>query len=133
LNLEQTKEISNLCKDIISESGVECVSVINKRGRVIESEFKTTTLFKNLTSPELEMLYMQRALQTSMIRELNYRHGTWKYTITEREFGIELIMPISDEILYVMVEPTANISCLLQKLKTTLANYHSENKMIIFS
>jgi hypothetical protein len=131
LNLEQTEEISKLCKDIIFESGVECVTVINKRGRVIESESKMNDLFKNLTSSELEMLYMQRTLQTSMIKELNCRHGMWKYTITERQFGIEIIMPISDGILYVMVEPTADVSYFLQRFKIILANYHSENRMII--
>lgn len=123
LNLEQTLEISGLCKSILQiDKGVICVSVINKRGRIIESESRAEDLLRCLSKTEIEMLYMQRALQTSMIRELDRKHGGWNCTVTERDFVTEVILPLGEGLVFVMLDSGAKTDCFMQTLKQTIVS-----------
>ena len=74
LKLERSLEISTLCQKIISlHSQILCVSAVNKNGRIIDSKLRDDSSTTNLSGQELEMLYMQRTLQTSMNKEFDKR------------------------------------------------------------
>lgn len=114
VSLERTEEISFLCKNLLSIEKIICASVVNNRGKIIESEFKNNML--NLSDTELEMLYMQRALQTSMIKELDCKLGRWSYTITDRDFIMEIVIPFDDGMIFIAAESGIKIHNLIPQI-----------------
>lgn len=113
---DQALEISYLCKSIMSiDKRIICVSVVSNRGKIIDSEFRTNMF--NLSAVELEMLYMQRTLQSSMIREFDCRLGRWGYTVTDRDFITEIIIPLDDGTIFVAVESSIKTHELVPKLQ----------------
>jgi len=124
LSLEQSLHVSKLCKNmLLVDKSIICISVVNKRGRIIESEFRAGGLLWDLSDMELEMLYMQRALQTSMIKELDGKHGCWNCTVTERDFVTEVLLPFCDGLIFVMLESGPVSRDLVAKLRRTVEEH----------
>ena len=116
-NLERSLECNSFCKSIQEASKhVHLVSLINKSGRVIETKLRDDSLISSLDHKDFEMLFMQRTLQTSMIREHNDRLGMFNYTITIREPLSEIILPFYDGIILVIVDSNIKMKNFTQKL-----------------
>ncbi len=129
LSFEQTKPFSKLCKDIIStDDKIAFVSIINKNGRLIESECGSSSTIENLSSNELEMLFMQRTLQTSMIRDLDDKLGKFNIALIHRESFTECVFTFYGGVILVILrscdennETIRKVSDLIGKIKTYTA------------
>jgi hypothetical protein len=72
LSFEQSKLVSKFCKDVLLlDDQVVFVSVISRHGRQIDSVSRGDSPFNDLTKHELEQVYMQRMLQTQMIKDFD--------------------------------------------------------------
>lgn len=126
LSFEQTKPFSKLCKDIVSiDSKIAFVSIINKNGRLIESECGSSNTIENLSSNELEMLFMQRTLQTSMIRDLDDKLSKFNIALIHRESFTECVFTFYGGVMLVILdsydennEIIKRISDLISKIKS---------------
>jgi hypothetical protein len=133
LSLEQSLEISKLCEVIISlNPGIHVVSVVNKNGRILNTKLRNDSTTKNLTSQETEMLCMQRVLQMSMNKELDAKLGSLNYTISYRNFMLELIFPLLNGIIFVGADSEIYIQKLIKKISEAINNYKfdSQHKFI---
>ena len=86
LTLERSMQLDNLCELILeSNERIHLVVVIDQKGRVIESKMRDDRVTKNLTDQKKEMLFMECALQLSMIRDFDDEFGKLQYTYSTRE------------------------------------------------
>lgn len=109
LSFEQTKPFSQLCKDIISiDNKIAFVSIINKNGRLIESEYSSNDIIENLSSSELEMLFIQRTLQTSMMQDLDYKLSRFNIALIQRESFTECVFSFYGGVILVILNSTEN-------------------------
>ena len=108
---------SELCKAVLlMNKDIHFVAVINKNGRITESEFSNDSEY--LSSNELEMIAMQRSLQTSMIREFDQKLSQFNQTITMRKHTVEFVTPLGEDILFVI----SNIGVDVKHLSTALSS-----------
>src|SRR3970282_689161 len=104
-NLEQNLELTRLCQDILaSNDRIYVLSTINKNGKSTESRFRNDRIIKNLTPQEIEMLYMQRTLQSSLTKEFDDVLGPLDFITIQRETLLEFIFPFSSGIILVMAD-----------------------------
>lgn len=69
-------QLDNLCELILeSNERIHLVVVIDQKGRVIENKMRDDRVTKNLTDQKREMLFMECALQLSMIRDFDDEFG----------------------------------------------------------
>jgi hypothetical protein len=83
------------------------VAIINKRGRILEIQRREK--FSCLGDKELEMLFMQRTLQTTMIKESDDKLGVFAYTLTKRERFYEYTMQIDDWMLLMIIDSISSL------------------------
>lgn len=104
-NLEQSLELTKLCQDILaSNDRIYFVSTINKNGKYTESKFRNDRIIRNLTSHEIEMLYMQRTFQSSLAKEFDSVLGPLDFITIQRETLLEFIFPFSNGVVLVMAD-----------------------------
>jgi hypothetical protein len=73
---------------------VNLVAIINKNGRIIDSEFNNSGNLNHISTQELEMITMQRSLQTAMIKEFDNKLSFFKNTITLRDSLVEFVIQV---------------------------------------
>ena len=104
-NLERSLELTRLCQDILaSNDRIYFVTAINKNGRPTESKFRNERIITKLKSQEIEMLYMQRSLQSSLTKEFDDLLGPLDSITIQRETLFEFIFPLSNGIVLVMAD-----------------------------
>ena len=127
LNLEQCKEIRKLCQTIISTSSqIHFTSVINKNGRLIESTLCNDSIITKLSPQELEMLCMQRTLQTSMGGEIDAKLGSITHTITERDSFLEIIIPFQYGIIIIISGREFQRNTMVEKILKIIKKFTSD-------
>jgi hypothetical protein len=116
-SLEQSLSVRKVCNRIIELiPGVHFVSVINKNGKMIDTKLSNDSNSKNLTQHELEMLYMQRVLQTCMNKELEKKLGSLCYTVSGRDSMLEFIFPIKSEIIFIAAKNDLSIQDTIKQI-----------------
>jgi hypothetical protein len=126
--------MSKLCQVIISlNPGIHFVSVVNKNGRIIDTKLRNDSTTRNLTAEEIEMLVMQRVLQTSMNKELDEKLGSLNYTISCRASMLEVIFPFFNGIIFIGTESEIYIQKLIKKILEAINDYkfNSEHKLTL--
>jgi hypothetical protein len=104
-NLERSLELTRLCQDIlVSNDRIYFVTVINKNGRPTESKFRNERIITKFKSQEIEMLYMQRTLQSSLTKEFDDLLGPLDFITIQRETLLEFLFPLSNGIVLVMAD-----------------------------
>jgi len=104
-NLERSLELTRLCQDILSSNDrIYFVTVINKNGRPTESKFRNERIITKFKSQEIEMLYMQRTLQSSLTKEFDDLLGPLDFITIQRETLLEFLFPLSNGIVLVMAD-----------------------------
>lgn len=105
LSFEQIKMVSQFCKDVISDNpNVVFICAINKNGRIIDMEKKNDSILSLLSKHESEILFMQRILQISMMRDLDEKLGKLGMAIMEREYFTECLFPFHDGAVLVLFD-----------------------------
>jgi len=129
-NLERDLEISKMCQDILSmHTKIHCSSFINKNGRIIESRFRDDGDRINLTEQELEMLYMQCKLQSSMNEEFDGKLGSLNYTLICRESTLDFIFPFYDGVIFVNMDKDIPIHDMSDKILKLITRFQSRSTM----
>lgn len=97
LSFEQIKMISGFCKNVIAQDEyVLFIYAINKNGRIIDMEKRDDSVLSALSKHESEIVFMQRILQVSMIRDLDEKLGKLSIAILERQYFTECLIPFYD-------------------------------------
>ena len=99
-----------------SNERIDFVAIIDQKGRVIENKIRDDRVIKNLTEQKREMLFMESALQLSMIKDINDEFGAMKYTYSTREKISFFLFLINDYAVIVISEPNENPSLLATKV-----------------
>ncbi len=97
LSFEQIQIISGFCKNVIAQDEhVLFICAINKNGRIIDMEKRDDSVLSALSKHESEIIFMQRILQVSMIRDLDEKLGKLSIAILERQYFTECLIPFYD-------------------------------------
>lgn len=122
LSFEQTKPFSKLCKDIILlNDKISFVSIINKNGRLVESECSSDGIIENLSRNELEMLFIQRTLQTSMMRDLDDKLGKFNIALIQRESFTECVFSFYGGVVLVILDSYAENNAIIKRILELLS------------
>ena len=117
---------SELCKTIcLMNKDVNLVAIINKNGRIIDSEFNNSGNLNHISTQELEMIIIQRSLQTALIKEFDNKLSFFKNTITLRDSLVEFVYPLDDGILLVISKTNVDIKQLSDRLFSLISRFHS--------
>ena len=104
-DLEQNLELTRLCQDILaSNDRIYFVSTINRNGKSTESKFRNDRIIKKMNLNEIEMLYMQRLLQSSLNKEFDDILGPLDFITIQRETLLEFVFPFSNGVVLVMAD-----------------------------
>jgi len=123
LNTQQSLDLSELCETIMSvDSCLMFVASVNNLGRITESKFRSDKFLSNLTGEELEMMFMQCALQASMIKDFDCKLGPFKYATIERESITIFLFPFYDRIILLASEPNIHLRSLAEKISDIIIN-----------
>jgi hypothetical protein len=127
LSFEQSKLVSKFCKDVLLlDDQVVFVSVISRHGRQIDSVSRGNSSFNDLTKHELEQVYMQRMLQTQMIKDFDDKLSKISVAILERESCIEGIFPFYDGVLLVVFNSHPQILDSVKKTSKSINEFNFE-------
>jgi len=127
LSFEQSKLVSKFCKDVLLlDDQVVFVSVISRHGRQIDSIVRGDSSFNDLTKHELEQVYMQRMLQTQMIKDFDDKLSKLTVAILERESCIEGIFPFYDGVLLVVFNSHPQILDSVKKISKSINEFNFE-------
>jgi hypothetical protein len=132
LSFEQIKTVSKFCKEILSQNKrAMFVCALNKNGRVIDMEKKDDSVLSTLSKHESEIVFMQRILQASMMKDLDEKLGKLRFATIEREYFTEYLFPFHDGAILVFfdssdtrnsaVEISLSIQKLNEKIKPSVA------------
>jgi hypothetical protein len=123
LSFEQIRLVSEFCRDVISQNKhVMFVCALNKNGRVIDMEKKDDSVLSTLSKHESEIVFMQRILQASMMKDLDEKLGKLRFATIEREYFTEYLFPFHDGAILVFFDSAdtrdfaVEISSLIKKL-----------------
>ncbi|HXW01793.1 MAG TPA: hypothetical protein VD828_00270 [Candidatus Nitrosotenuis sp.] len=127
LSFEQTKIVSKFCRDVLLlDDQTVFVSVISRHGRQIDSAIRGASLFSDLPKHELEQVYLQRMLQTQMIKDFDDKLSKLSVAIIEREFYIEGIFPFYDGMLLVVFNSHTQILESIKKISKSISEFNFE-------
>lgn len=130
LKLEDAVRFSDFCKKLIEfDSNVALVAIINKKGRILELQVKEH-FSSQLDDKELEMLFMQRVLQTTMIKESDDKLGTFNYTLTKRKKFYEYTAEFGDGMILVIIDSVLSLSDIIAIIDSINQKSFLEFKLI---
>lgn len=123
-SLKRALTRSELCKTIcLISNDINLVAILNKNGRIIDSKFNNSENLNHISVQELEMITMQRTLQTTMIKEFDNKLSFFRNTITLRKSLVEFVYPLDDEILLVISKADIDIKQLSDKLFSLISGF----------
>jgi len=125
----QLDRLSELILD--SNERIDLVAIIDQKGRVIENKIRDDRVIKNLTEQKREMLFMESALQLSMIQDFNDEFGTVKYTYSTRKKISFFLFLINDYAVIVISEPNENPLLLATKVIEIIRSSTESNNEIV--
>ncbi|MGI0026866.1 MAG: hypothetical protein ACREAD_03390 [Nitrosopumilaceae archaeon] len=109
LTLERNTQLDILCRLILdSNERIALVAIIDQKGRVIENSMRDDRVMKNLSDQKREMLFMESALQLSMIRDFDDEFGAMKYIYSIREKISFFTFLLNDFAIIIISEPSEN-------------------------
>ncbi len=89
------------------DSEIIFAGVINQRGRLIAGGIKEG--IKSFASEkDNDILFMELALRVKMRKEFDKQLGGVNFAMASRGRSMEMSIPIDDEILYIIGEPSVN-------------------------
>jgi hypothetical protein len=92
---------SELCKSVIAMNNhIEFVAIIDKRGRIRESQGRSSAI-KKLTSTSKEIFFMENALVYRMRKDFDESLGELRFTYVERARRGLFYFPMADQLLLV--------------------------------
>lgn len=97
-----------LCNEITNaDDGIELVTVLNHKGRVIEIKANEETMHRHLTPLKREMFFMQSVLHASMNKDHDDELGKVTSSILEREKFTVFSFEFFNYVILVIARPCA--------------------------
>jgi len=130
---ENQVEFSNLCNEIARiDKGIEVVTVLNHKGRVIELKISNDRIWEEMTPQKKEMFFMECVLQNRMNMDHDNELGEVKCAILEREKFTLYSFGLVDHIILVISAPVLDPFGLKNKIMNRIADikidpYKKEN------
>ncbi len=119
---------SELCNAVyMMNKDVDLVAIINKNGRIVDSKFGKDTNLNCLSDNQLEMIAMQRSLQTNMIKEFDRNLSSFHQTVTIRESHIEFICNLDEEVLLIISNANTDIQKFSSNISSLISTYHESH------
>lgn len=119
LKFDDALKFSKFCAGVLeSDQNIILVAIINKRGRMLDLKTKND-LTPFLDEKDLEMLFMQRTLQTTMIKESDEKLGIFNFTLTKREKFYEYTTQFGEMMMLAIIKsvlPLSEVALLMGKL-----------------
>lgn len=132
-NFDQNLAISHLCKKILlSQENIYSVLSLNKNGRIIESQFTNNQILSQMNKSEIEMLCMQRTLQTSLGMDFDELVGSLNCLTIERETIFEFLFPYSEGVVFVICDLDVIPSYLSKKILFIIREFEWQTKNLIY-
>lgn len=132
LTLERSMQLDNLCELILkSNERIHLVVVIDQKGRVIENKMRDDRLTKDLTDQKRDMLFIECALQLSMIRDFDDEFGKLRYAYSTREKISFFSFLLNDYAIIVVNEPNENPLLFAKKVIEIINSSTESNKEIV--
>lgn|GEM_PF-6151516 len=129
LKLDDALRYSDLCCRLVEfHANIVLAAIINKKGRVTEVQRKEE--FTCLDQKDLEMLFMQRALQTTMIKESDGKLGSFTYTLTKREKFFEYTMQIDEGMMMLILCSASSCSEIISVIEKIDQSFSADFKMV---
>jgi hypothetical protein len=105
LNLEQSCFLDRTCDSILAlDNRIIFVASISKHGRVLETKTRENKSIEQLFEKDLEMLFMQKVLQNSMIKEFDSKLGLFQCMFVERDLMTEMLFPFRGGVFLVITK-----------------------------
>jgi hypothetical protein len=131
LTIEGT-QFDRLCELILdSNERIALVAIIDKKGRVTYNKIRDDRVITNLTNQKWEMLFMESALQLSLIQDFNDEFGAMKYAYLIREKISFFSFLINDYVVIVISEPNENPLLLATQVIEIIHSSTESNKEIV--
>ena len=113
-----------LCNAVyLMNKDIDLVAIINKNGRIVDSKFGKDTDLNCLSDNQLEMIAMQRSLQTNMIKGFDQNLSSFHQTITIRESHIEFICNLDEEFLLVISNANTDVKKFSSNIFSLISAY----------
>jgi len=117
LDIQRSLKMSELCEKVLFvDDSVIFVAAINKIGRMIASKLRDDSIIKNLTKEELEMLFMQYRLQSSMMTDFESKLSPFQYAVIKRQHIATFVVPYYDGMIFLLSQPYVVASSLARKI-----------------
>ena len=125
---------SELCNAVcLMNKDVNLVAIINKNGKIVESKFGKDTDLLCLSDSQLEMIAMQRSLQTSMIKEFDDDLSSFYQTITIRKSHVEFVCNLDEGILLIISHSNVDMKQFSINLHSLVSSFHSSASNVMVS
>jgi hypothetical protein len=123
---------SELCNAVfLMNKDVDLVAIINKNGRVVESKFAKDTDLSRLSDSQLEMIAMQRSLQTTMMKEFDQNLSPFHQTITMRESHVEFVCNLDEEVLLVISNVNVDVKQFSTNVSSLVSGFHAPTSNVM--
>ena len=123
---------SELCNAVcLMSKDVDLVAIINKNGRVVESKFGKDTNLSCISDSQLEMIAMQRSLQTTMIKEFDQNLSSFHQTITMREFHVEFVCNLDEEVLLIVSNVNVDVRQFSTSISSLVSGFHAPTSNVL--
>ncbi len=110
LKFNDTIKFTNFCAEILeSDKNIMLVAIINERGRILDLKTRNGPA-QFLDEKDLEMLFMQRTLQTRMIKESDDKLGIFNFTLTKREKFYEYTTQFGEMMMLAIINSVLSLS-----------------------
>lgn len=117
LDIQRSLNMSQLCEKVLFvDDSVIFVAAINKIGRMMASKLRDDSIIKNLTKEELEMLFMQYRLQSSMMTDFESKLSPFQYAVIKRQHIATFVVPFYDGTILLISQPYVVASSLARKI-----------------
>ena len=123
---------SELCNAIfLMNKDVDLVAIINKNGSIVESKFGKDTDLRCLSGSQLEMIAMQRSLQTTMMKEFDQNLSPFDQTITMRESHVEFVCNLDEEVLLVISNINVDVKQFSSDISSLVSGFHAPTNIMV--
>ena len=105
--------------DLLSETGVEFVGIINDKGHLEDFVGKEPQMS---SGKEKEMFCMELALQNRMMKDFDNDLGNVRYNLTEREGSKYISIPTKSKVILGVMKKDIDHTKFFNKMISTLEN-----------
>ena len=123
---------SELCNAVfLMNKDVDLVAIINKNGSIVESKFGKDTDLRCLSGSQLEMIAMQRSLQTRMIKEFDQNLSSFDQTITIRKNHVEFVCSLDEEVLFIISNANVDVRQFSTNISSLISAFHTPTSNVV--